>query len=102
MTLPEILTIITASTAACVSIINAFRATLTRSQVSDTHSQVGEMGKALNGRLAELLERTHEVAWQAGFREGRQCGNCPLQPAPHQAQSERLPAFDPTPPHPED
>jgi hypothetical protein len=81
----EILTLISALTAAICAIIHACKAPRFRHQVADTYTQVHELGKQMNGRLSELLERTREAAWQAGLLEGQRLARL----------GERLPAFEP-------
>src|SRR5262245_28265947 len=91
MTIPEMLTLISATTAAIVAIIHAWKAQPVREQVRDTNAQVHDMGKQLNGRLAELLEATRQAAWHAGLMEGQRLA----------LAGEKLPAV-PTPLAPED
>jgi len=85
----EILTLISATTAAIIAIIHAVKAPKFRAQVAETYLQVGELGKQLNGRLAELLEATRQAAWHAGLLEGQRLAHEPR----------KLPAFqEPQPP----
>lgn len=84
MTVPELLTLISAGTAAVIAIINAVKNPKVRAQIDDTNTRVGEIGKQINGRLAELLEATRQAAWHAGLLEGARLART----------GARLPAFD--------
>jgi hypothetical protein len=87
MTLPEMLTLITAGTGAVVTILNALRGFKTRALVDQTHTKVGAMGVQLNGRLAELLRITTQAAYAEGLAHGLRQS---LQPCPVR---ETLPAL---------
>jgi hypothetical protein len=80
----EILTLISATTVALVAIIHAWKAQPVCAQVRETNAQVHDLGKALNGRLAALLERTREAAYHAGLLEGQRLAR----------SGERLPVFE--------
>lgn len=71
MTVTELLTLISALTAAVIAIIGAIKGPKTRAQIDDTHAAVGALGAQMNGRLAELLEVTRTAAFHAGVLEGR-------------------------------
>lgn len=90
MTVPEILTLLTAGTAAVVTIINALRGRATRQQVHETYIQVGALGGQLNGRLAELLDATRDAAWDAGLREGHRLALAAHRRPPVQAPEENV------------
>lgn len=86
MTTAELLTLIPILTTATITIIAALKARKSRVQVEETHYQVFEMGKQLNGRLAELIEATRQSAYHAGLVEGQRL----------QRAAEHLSAFDAT------
>jgi hypothetical protein len=71
MTVTELLTLLSAFTAAVIAIIAAVKAPQTRAAIDDTNTRVVTLGAQINGRLADLLEATRQAAFHAGWLEGQ-------------------------------
>ena len=70
MTTADLILLAPVLTTAVIAVIHALKSPQERREAAETHLQVGELGKQLNGRLAELLEATRQAAWHAGLLEG--------------------------------